>query len=118
MTQYLLSVYYDEGSVQPRADELARIVTNVDAVHNELRAAGAWVFGGGLHEATTATVVRARNGQVVTTDGPFAETKEQLGGFSIIEVADLDAALAWAQKLSDATTCPIEVRPFVDQPPS
>lgn len=115
MTQYLLSVYYDEGSVQPPAEELAQIVKNVDAVHAELRAAGAWIFGGGLHDPTTATVVRARNGQVLTTDGPFAETKEQLGGFSIIDVADLDAALAWAEKMSAATTCPIEVRPFVDE---
>ena len=114
MTRYLLSVYYDEGSVQPPPDELAAIVRNVDAVHDELRAAGAWVFGGGLHEPTTATVIRARGGQVVTTDGPFVETKEQLGGFSIIDVADLDAALAWAEKMSEATTCPIEVRPFID----
>ncbi|MPZ74799.1 MAG: hypothetical protein GEU74_16575 [Nitriliruptorales bacterium] len=118
MTQYLLSVYYDEGAVQPPADDLARIVKNVDAVHQELRAQGAWIFGGGLHDPTTATVVRARNGQVLTTDGPFVETKEQLGGFSIIDVADLDAALAWAEKMSDATTCAIEVRPLVDEAPN
>lgn len=118
MTQYLMSVYYDEGSVQPSPDELVSIVTNVDAVHAELRDRGAWVFGGGLHDPTTATVVRTRGGRVVTTDGPFVETKEQLGGFSIIDVADLDEALVWAEKMSEATTCPIEVRPFVDQPPS
>ena len=119
MTQYLLSVYYDEGSVQPPPDELARITGNVDTVHRELQANGAWVFGGGLHDPTTATVVRTRGGgRVVTTDGPFVETKEQLGGFSIIDVADLDAALAWAEKLSEATTCGIEVRPFLDQPPN
>ena len=116
MTQYLLSVYYDEGSVQPPHDELAEISNNVDAVHAELQSAGAWIFGGGLHDPATATVVRARNGQPVTTDGPFVETKEQLGGFSIIDVADLDEALSWAEKLSEATTCPIEVRPFLDQP--
>ncbi len=118
MTQYLLSVYYDEGTVEPSPDELARIVSNVDVVHDELQAAGAWVFGGGLHEPSTATVVRARGGEVLTTDGPFVETKEQLGGFSIVDVADLDAALGWAEKLSYATTCPIEVRPFRDQPPA
>lgn len=118
MTQYLLSVYYDEGSTQPASEDLAQIVKNVDAVHAELRHQGGWVFGGGLHDPSTATVVRARNGQPMTTDGPFIETKEQLGGFSVIEVADLDEALAWAEKMSDATTCAIEVRPFVDQPPS
>lgn len=112
MTQYLLSVYYPEGSVQPPPDELAKIGTDVQAVHEELMAAGAWVFGGGLHDASTATVVRVRGGEVLTTDGPFAETKEQLGGFSIIDVPDLDVALAWAEKVSRATTCPIEVRPF------
>ena len=115
MTQYLMSVYYDEDAVQPPPAELAQIVANVEAVHQALQAEGAWVFGGGLHDATTATVVRARNGQAMTTDGPFVETKEQLGGFSVIDVADLDAALAWAEKMSEATTCAIEVRPFVDE---
>lgn len=117
MTKYLMSVYYDEGSVGPAPDELARITANVEAVHRELQAEGAWVFGGGLHDPDTATVVRARNGQVMTTDGPFMETKEQLGGFSVIDVADLDAALAWAEKMSEATTCAIEVRPFLDEGP-
>lgn len=116
MTRYLMTVYYDEGTVQPPAGELAQIARNVDAVHCELRAQGSWVFGGGLHDPTTATVVRARNGKVLTTDGPFVETKEQVGGFSIIDVADLDAALAWAERMSQATTCPIEVRPFLDEP--
>ena len=114
MTKYLLSVYYDEGAVQPAPGEMARIVADVETVHAELEAAGAWVFGGGLHEPSTATVVRARNGQVTTTDGPFVETKEQLGGFSIIDVPDLDAALAWAERTSEATRCAIEVRPFQD----
>ena len=118
MTQYLMSVYYDEGSVQPAPEELASIVASVDAVHAQLREQGAWVFGGGLHDPTTATVVRTRGGRVVTTDGPFVETKEQLGGFSVIDVADLDEALTWAEKMSEATTCPIEVRPFIDGPPS
>ncbi len=115
MTQYLMSVYYDEGAVRPTPDELAQITTAVDAVHTELQAAGAWVFGGGLHDPDTATVVRARGGHVLTTDGPFVETKEQLGGFSVIDVADLDAALAWAERMSEATTCAVEVRPFLDE---
>lgn len=117
MTQYLMSVYYEAGSTQPAPEELAQIVRNVDAVHADLREQGAWVFGGGLHDATTATVVRNRNGQAATTDGPFVETKEQLGGFSVIDVPDLDAALAWAERMSAATTCAIEVRPFLDGPP-
>lgn len=117
MTKYLMSVYYDEGSVQPAPEELAQIVSAVEAVHSDLQAQGAWVFGGGLHDADTATVVRARNGRTVTTDGPFVETKEQLGGFSVVEVADLDAALSWAERMSEATTCAIEVRPFLDEAP-
>ena len=78
----------------------------------ELRAAGAWVFTGGLHAPDTATVLRAADGGVLVTDGPFAEGKEHVGGFSIVEVADLDAALDWGRKLARATTLPIEVRPF------
>ena len=74
------------------------------------------MFAGGLHPATSATVVRAQDGDVITTDGPFAETKEQLGGFWIIEAADLDAALAWAAKGSAACMGAVEVRPFQDEP--
>ena len=112
MTKYLMSVYYDEGSSQPAPGELAVITSNVERVHQQLQAEGSWVFGGGLHDPSTATVVRSKGGKVVTTDGPFVETKEQLGGFSIIDVEDLDVALAWAERMSEATTCPIEVRPF------
>jgi hypothetical protein len=114
MAQYLLSVYYPAGAVQPAPEELEQIVRAVAAYHQEAKDAGAWVFGGALHDATTATVVQVRGGRVLTTDGPFAETKEQLGGFSIIDVPDLDAALGWAEKAARATTCPIEVRPFQD----
>ena len=87
-------------------------MADVDAVDRELRDAGAWVFAGGLHPPATATVVRVRDGQVLTTDGPFAEAKEHIGGFTIIQAPDLDAALGWAAKLARATTLPIEVRPF------
>jgi hypothetical protein len=88
----------------------------VDAVNDELKAQGAWVFAGGLHPANTATVVKAQDGEIVTTDGPFAETKEQLGGFWVIEARDLDAALAWAAKATVACQAPVEVRPFQDEP--
>jgi hypothetical protein len=115
MTQYLLSVYMVEGEM-PSDDEMAQTFKDVDVLNEELKAKGAWVFAGGLHPADTATVVRAKGGDVVTTDGPFAETKEQLGGFWIIEAADLDAALAWASKGTVACRGPIEVRPFQDEP--
>jgi hypothetical protein len=116
MTRYLLSVWYDADAVAPDPDDLERISRDVDAVHEELRAEGSWIFGGGLHDPTTATVVRSRGGRAATTDGPFVETKEVLGGFSVIEVADLDVALTWAERLSEATTCAIEVRPFAGSP--
>ena len=87
---------------------------DVDAVNTEIKAEGAWVFAGGLHPADTATVVRAKDGEVVTTDGPFAEAKEQLGGFWVIQAPDLDAALAWAAKATVACRAPVEVRPFQD----
>ena len=112
MTRYLMAVWYPPDATAPGAEELDRITRDVTAVHEQLRDEGAWVFGGGLHDPTTATVVDGRGGRVTTTDGPFVETKEVLGGFSVIEVADLDAALGWAERLSRATTCPIEVRPL------
>jgi hypothetical protein len=86
----------------------------VDTLNEELKRKGIWVFGGGLHAPEIATVVRAQEGDTVITDGPFAETKEQLGGFWIIEAPDLDAALAWAAKASAACMGPVEVRPFQD----
>lgn len=75
------------------------------------------MFGGGLHDPSTATVVTSRDGSPVTTDGPFIDSKEVIGGLSIIDVADLDAALGWAERTSRATRCPIEVRPFVADHP-
>jgi hypothetical protein len=116
MTQYLMSVWYPAGASAPEPDELERITRDVDAVHKHLQSEGAWVFGAGLHGPDTATVVQTKGGRAVTTDGPFVETKEVLGGFSIIDVADLDQALVWAERMSEATTCPIEVRPLHGAP--
>ena len=116
MTQYLLSVYMVEGEEAPAPDVIEQMYKDVDAVNEEIKAQGAWVFAGGLHPADTATVVRVKDGEVLTTDGPFPETKEQLGGFWVIEAADLDAALAWAAKATTACRAPIEVRPFQDEP--
>ena len=113
MAQYLLSVYQPDGPV-PAPEVLAEIGRNLDALNAELRAAGAWVFSGGLHPPSTATVVRLKGGEVIMTDGPFAEGKEHLGGFTVIEAPDLDVALGWGRKLARATTLPIEVRPFQD----
>ena len=115
MKQYLLSVYQPDGPTPP-PEVLERISRDLDALNQELKAAGAWVFAGGLHPPSTATVVRARDGAVLTTDGPFAEGKEHIGGFTIVRAPDLDAALAWAAKLTQATTLPIEVRPFRGDP--
>ena len=114
MTQYLLSVYMVEGEPVPSDDVIQQMYAAVDTFNEEVKAAGAWVFAGGLHPADTATVVKATDGDVVTTDGPFAESKEQIGGFWVIEAADLDAALAWAAKGSAACRGAVEVRPFQD----
>ncbi len=114
MKQYLLSVHLVEGEPTPSEAEIQQMYKAVDAVNDEIKSAGAWVFAGGLHPPSTATVVRSQGGQVVTTDGPFAETKEQLGGFWVIQAADLDAALDWAAKASAACGGPVEVRPFQD----
>jgi hypothetical protein len=110
--QYLLAVHMIEGEPAPPEEQVQQAHKAVAAFNAELQSAGAWVFAGGLHPPETATVVRSRSGQVVTTDGPFAETKEQLGGFWAIRAPDLDAALAWAAKASEACGAPVEVRPF------
>jgi hypothetical protein len=111
MTQYLLSVHQPDGPAPP-AEVMEEIARDLDTLNRELEAAGAWVFAGGLHPPSTATVVRVKEGEVLITDGPFAEGKEHLGGITIIEAPDLDAALEWGRKLARATTLPIEVRPF------
>jgi hypothetical protein len=113
MQQYLLAVYQPDGP--PPADvDMDRIRADVAALAEEMREAGAWVFAAGLHPASTATVVRVQGGDVLMTDGPFAEGKEHLGGFTVVSAPDLDAALEWGRKAAAATTLPIEVRPFAD----
>jgi hypothetical protein len=112
MKQYLLSVCYPPGGTQPAPDALEKIMRDVNAVNQEIMAAGGWVFGGGLHPANTATVVSVQNVETPMTDGPFAEGKEYLGGICIVRAPDLDTALTWAGKLAKATTVSIEVWPF------
>ena len=112
MKMYLLSVIQPDGPA-PSAEVLAPIARKLEVLNAELRAKGRWVFAGGLHAADTATVVRVKDGEVLTTDGPFVEGKEHIGGFSIIKAEDLDEALEWGRRLAEATTLPIEVRPFM-----
>ena len=114
MKMYLLSVIQPDGP-PPQAEVLAPVIRNLETLNAELKAKGRWVFAGGLHAADTATVVRVKDGDVMMTDGPFVEGKEHIGGFTIIEAPDLDAALEWARKVAQATTLPIEVRPFMGE---
>jgi hypothetical protein len=111
MKQYLLSVVEPEGPIPP-PEFLEKVMQRVAAVEKDLKNAGGWVFAGGLHPPSTATVVRYREGEWFTTDGPFAEGKEHIGGFVVIRAPDLDAALEWARRYAQAITLPIEVRPF------
>jgi len=114
VAQYLLSVHSVEGEVRdPMTDEeMQQSWKQIQVLNDELKSAGAWVFSGRLHEPDTATVVRGSDGEAVTTDGPFVESREHLGGFYIIQAEDLDAALVWASKATAAVGKPIEVRPF------
>ena len=111
MKQYLLSVYQPDGPI-PAPAVLEGIMRDVREVRQEMKTAGVWVFTGGLHPPSTATVVRLKDREVLTIDGPYVEGKEHLGGFTVIRAQDLDSALEWGRKLARATTLPIEVRPF------
>ena len=112
MAQYLLTVVEPSGGGEPEPEALEQIMKDVGAVDQAMRDQGIWVFAGGLYPPDRATVLRPAGDDVLVTDGPFAEGKEHVGGFSIIDVDDLDAALDWGRQLARATTLPIEVRPF------
>ena len=112
MTQYLLAVHMVEGTPVPAEADAQRMYAQVDAFNNDLMTSGEWVFAGGLLPPDNTTVVRAQGGKVVTTDGPFAESKEQIGGFWVINADDLDVALEVAGRGSEACGRPVEVRPF------
>ena len=111
MNDYQLNIYQPDGPPPP-AERLARIMKDVTAVVDDAKAKGVCIYNGGLTAPGSATTVRLRDDELVLTDGPFAESKEHIGGMVIIRVADLDAALEWAGRLSRATTLPIEVRAF------
>jgi hypothetical protein len=110
--QYMLSVFHVEGEPEPSPEATKKMFQDVGALNVEMRSSGAWVFAGGLDPVPSSTVVRVRDGAVLTTDGPFAEGKEHLGGFWVIKAEDLDAALAWAARATAACGAPVEVRPF------
>jgi hypothetical protein len=112
MAQYLVSVWHDDTyELDFSTPDAQRVATQVGAFNDDLQKAGAWVFAAGLHPASSATVVRSSDGDVSMTDGPYAESKEQMGGFWIIEATDLDTALEWAGKAAAACEGPVEVRP-------
>jgi hypothetical protein len=111
MTQYLLTIYQPTGGVLPEG-ALEPIMRDTQKVNQDMKDAGVWVFAGGLHPPTTATVLRPEGGEMLTTDGPFTEAKEHVSGLTLSKAADLDEALDWGRRLAEATTLPIEVRPF------
>src|SRR3712207_1908192 len=113
MPQYLLNIVQPVGEVPP-PEVLEPVMRELAALNQEMRAAGAWVFAAALHQPEASTVVRADGDQVLVTDGPYAEGKEFIGGFDVIQADDLDAALVWAGKLARITGLPIEVRPVVE----
>jgi hypothetical protein len=113
MKTYLLTVIQPEGP-RPPEPVLEKIMSDVGALRDEMRAAGAWVFSAGLHAPSTATMLRPNGDDVVMTDGPFVEGKEYIGGLSIVRAEDLDGALEWGRRLALATTLKIEVRPFYE----
>jgi hypothetical protein len=116
MKQYMLSVYHPEGpDYAPAPEEVEQIMRDVHALNGELQSGGAWVFAGGLHPSNTATVVRAQGDEILTTDGPYVEGKEHIGGFWVIKAPDLDAALEWGRRATRACRTPIEVRPLQEE---
>jgi hypothetical protein len=112
MPRYLLSVVTPTDGTPPAPEELEAIMKNVETLHREMVEAGAWVFSGGLEAPGTATVVRPQDGDLLVTDGPFVEAKEYVGGISVVDAPDLDAALEWGRRSARAIGLPIEVRPF------
>ncbi|HYU48805.1 MAG TPA: YciI family protein [Candidatus Limnocylindria bacterium] len=115
MKQYLLSIQQPDAPPTPDVVDLDKVMRDVDALIQEMKTAGAWVFNGGLYPPSTATVLRLRDDEVLTTDGPYTEGKEHVGGLVVIKAPDLDAALDWGRKTARVITLPIEVRPFRDE---
>jgi hypothetical protein len=112
MKDYLLSIYQPDGE-PPAPEVLEPIMAELGKLTEEMQAAGVWVFAAGLHSPSTATVLKVKDQELLTTDGPFVEGKEHLGGFTVIRVNDLDEALDWGGRLARVLSpLSIEVRPF------
>jgi hypothetical protein len=117
MARYLLTIQQPDGEPPPDvAERLPEMARDLDEIINEMKQSGAWVFNGGLHPPSTATVLRTDRGEVVMTDGPYAEGKEHIGGLVILDASDLDVALRWGRRLAEVIGLPIEVRPFAEEP--
>jgi hypothetical protein len=114
MNQYLLNIMQPDGP-PPAREQLERIMGDVTRLRSEMKSADAWVFSGGLQPPAATKVVRPRGAQSVITDGPYAEAKEHIGGFTVIRAATPAAALEWGRKLASATTLPVEVRAFREE---
>jgi hypothetical protein len=113
--KYLLMIYCDEAADAKRSkEELDQEMGAYWAFTNDVKGSGAYVAGEALHPTSTATTVRVRDGKTLTTDGPFAETKEQMGGYYVVDCKNLDEAIQWAAKIPHASISSIEVRPIVD----
>jgi hypothetical protein len=112
MTQYLVAIHHPDDYDGSLEDEAMH--RDIDALNEEMEAAGVRIFAGGLSSASSATSLRAQpDGKVLITDGPYLETKEHVGGFWVLEAADLDEALAWGRKAAVACRAPVEVRAFL-----
>src|SRR5277367_3623913 len=115
MPQYLVAIHHPDG--YDGASEGEAMMRDIHALNEEMEAAGARMFAGGLSAASSAKSLRAQpDGKVLTTDGPYLETKEHVGGFWILEAADMDEALAWGRKATIACRAPVEVREFLPMP--
>lgn len=116
MKTYLISLFSPDGP-PPGETDLGRIMSDLEVINDEIRAAGSWVFAGGLGDQASATTIRKSDAvaDAVLTDGPFVEAKEHLGGFSIVRSDDYDVVLGWAERIAGVTGLPVEVRPFVDR---
>lgn len=118
MSQYLLAVYHADSGPDLPKEEMEQSFADVEAVNTQMQSAGAFVFAGGLLPVESAAAVRESGGKFLVTDGPYLETKEHMGGFWVIEAADMDDAMTWARRATVACRLPVEVRPFAAEPPA
>ncbi len=112
--KYLVAIYHPDD-YDPSASEDKAMIHDIDVLNDEMIAAGVWIYAHGLYPPSKAKFLRTQpDGEVLVTDGPYLETKEHIGGFWILETANLDEALAWGKKATVACRVPVEVRPIID----